>query len=449
MRVWHLLDLVDACGASIRALMDDDPLVLPAALSRDDREVLLAFFQRVVASEPVERLEVDWHHSLLQADRTFLERMHRRAGAGKHLLVVRVHEPDVDLHEILDAREVRAFRHVAVVGIRTLGHERWGTLSKLAKEVAACAEDLYREWTPLLGLRAEGWRLVMPLVAELLNPVDVLETYNHLVAVQLEPRAEPAARVQEHDLDRSAGVRDAVYRRMLARLLERLDTDVLVGLAGVVIRKPPSKLPKAIRERWPAIEQSLRDAMLVRDGRPVRWARFLDGALQEVLLDALTQRANPPRNYAKAAGTAVAWIDRAGLAKKSDDNLRVRIVGAMRQISERRLEQAADELDAVAADPGLARATDVAKGFYWDAMGRLLYKRGKWDEAEVAFRRSLALAEEGGDTPTSLGMTMSELARGLRDNGRADEAALLLREREALLVEVEGSDASGQKKPRD
>ena len=57
---------------------------------------------------------------------------------------------------------------------------------------------------------------------------------------------------------------------------------------------------------------------------------------------------------------------------------------------------------------------------------------GRWDEAESLFRESLRLKEEGGDTPTSLAITMRELAMCLRQLGQSAEAKTLERKAKRL-----------------
>ncbi len=71
------------------------------------------------------------------------------------------------------------------------------------------------------------------------------------------------------------------------------------------------------------------------------------------------------------------------------------------------------------------------------ALARGLRDNGRWDEAEPLFREALRLAEEGGDTPSSRGITLQAFARGLRDNGRVLEALEVEREAAALLGDAD------------
>ena len=51
------------------------------------------------------------------------------------------------------------------------------------------------------------------------------------------------------------------------------------------------------------------------------------------------------------------------------------------------------------------------------------------------FRRALALAEEGGDTSVSRGITTDMLGRAIRDQGRAAEAEAMFRRAHELTQE--------------
>ena len=57
-----------------------------------------------------------------------------------------------------------------------------------------------------------------------------------------------------------------------------------------------------------------------------------------------------------------------------------------------------------------------------------LRDNGRWDEAEVLFREVLRLEEEGGPVATIRSVTLDALARGLREYGRPEKAERLLRE---------------------
>jgi hypothetical protein len=66
--------------------------------------------------------------------------------------------------------------------------------------------------------------------------------------------------------------------------------------------------------------------------------------------------------------------------------------------------------------------------------------QGRAAEAEEAFRRSLALKEEGGGTAVSRSITMDMLGRAMLDQGRAAEAEEAFRRSLALAEEGGGSD---------
>ena len=62
-------------------------------------------------------------------------------------------------------------------------------------------------------------------------------------------------------------------------------------------------------------------------------------------------------------------------------------------------------------------ATAVSRGITMHELGRAIRDQGRASEAEAVFRRALELAEEGGATAVSRGITMDELGRAIRDQG--------------------------------
>ena len=70
--------------------------------------------------------------------------------------------------------------------------------------------------------------------------------------------------------------------------------------------------------------------------------------------------------------------------------------------------------------------------------GRGFYARNDLVRTEESFRQALALQEQGGDTPTSRGITMGELGRAVMDQGRLAEAESLFRQ--ALALQEQGGD---------
>ena len=77
-----------------------------------------------------------------------------------------------------------------------------------------------------------------------------------------------------------------------------------------------------------------------------------------------------------------------------------------------------------------------------DSLGRAILDQGRASEAEAVFRRALALAEEGGATAVSRGITMDMLGRAILDQGRASEAEAVLRRALALSEEGGGMAVS-------
>jgi tetratricopeptide (TPR) repeat protein len=93
-----------------------------------------------------------------------------------------------------------------------------------------------------------------------------------------------------------------------------------------------------------------------------------------------------------------------------------------------------------AADLVASAGGPVSRGITIHELGRAIRDQGRAAEAEETFRRALALAEEGGDTAVSRGITMHELGRAIRDQGRAAEAEKTFRR--ALALKEEGGDTA-------
>ena len=100
--------------------------------------------------------------------------------------------------------------------------------------------------------------------------------------------------------------------------------------------------------------------------------------------------------------------------------------------AEKVLREAAD-LPAIESDP-------ISRGITLHELGRAIRDQGRAAEAEETFRRSLTMAEEGGDTAVSRGITLHELGRAILDQGRAAEAEETFRR--SLALKEEGGDTA-------
>jgi tetratricopeptide (TPR) repeat protein len=92
------------------------------------------------------------------------------------------------------------------------------------------------------------------------------------------------------------------------------------------------------------------------------------------------------------------------------------------------------------ADLRLRLGDRLRAGVALDDLARAIRDQGRAAEAETLFREALALQEAGGDTAVSRGITLDELARAIRDQGRAAEAETLFRE--ALALQEAGGAAA-------
>lgn len=256
MRAIHLLGLRGADGARLRFYPDDDaPLVLPWWIPERDREVLLAFYQQVIADDLLVRVEVEWVDGVPPHDLAFLASERRRHGAEDRMVVVRVRREGVDLHDVLGLPEIRAFRRVAVVCEHMAEHETVGMLLRLGRVATLAAEERYGQLAEELTLRDDGPLLLASIHQELLNPVVAIECFNRLVNVQIEGVAFESQR-------------DEVVTRTLRQLLSGLSGGELSVLTTVAI------LRQAAPAMSPAVS-ALRSRMILRNSNLAGWATWL------------------------------------------------------------------------------------------------------------------------------------------------------------------------------
>jgi hypothetical protein len=431
MRALHLLGLRGPGLSPIRFRPPtDEPLILPSWLAPTDRETLLAFYQQILADkDALLRVEVDWDFRIVPGDAGYLQDLRLRHGAERDLVVVRVRRAGVDLGEVLATPELAAFQYVAIACDHPAIDETVGRLREIAALVAQTAEDLYDELALAHGFRSDGPALVEPLVRTLVNPIPILETYNALIRLSVEPRPPDVSEARAGGADPN---RDAIYRSVLGLLLDDLPTDELVGIAAIVLHGA-SGLAEAFGDQGTDVGSKLRARMVLVDQRLVRWARFLEEpALRDLVKDRIELRAARP---APLPGLTKVrrWLFKGRPALRAGDPINADLVEVFSWLRERKLSRAADTLVSLERRIDDAGVTDVTRGYFWDAVGRLHTEEGRWSEAEAAFRQSLALVERGGASPANLAIVIRAYARGLRSAGRLDEASKL--EEEAAKLE--------------
>ncbi len=333
MRALHLLGLRAPGGGKLRFSPEsDEPLLLPSWIPEGDRESILAFYQQVLADDTLPRIEIDWHRSLVPADRALLQNVRARHNSGDHLVVIRVRREGVVLEDILTEPEITAFRHVAITSEHTLEGESFGTLSWLTSAVALVVEELYDEMGAELGLRADGALLIEPLVRSLLNPILVVEAYNALIDVQAEKVPE-------------ALQRDAIYRRILKSLLHGMNAHEVIGLAALAVRGMEGWRLAPLGAAREATWRALRHRLLVLDDKLTGWAVWLkEEAFHEVIADRLRAALTPTREIATSASEVLGWIDGRGPESLDQGEIKRRVEKIYDWLDEGRIEDARDEL---------------------------------------------------------------------------------------------------------
>ncbi|MDC3960095.1 tetratricopeptide repeat protein [Polyangium jinanense] len=424
MRALHLIGLRTATGKKVRLYPADTfPLFLPSWLVESDREILLAFYQQILAEDTLRRVEVEWYRSIVDADREYLRNLRERHGSDEYLVVVKVRRPDVDLNDVLAQPELQGFQHVAIASDFPVANESLGKLGEITRLVQTTAEEIYEEMVRELGLRSDGIELVEPLVQTLLNPILVIETYNALLDVHAENVA-------------SENQRDAIYRRILGRLLDTMPGGEVVGLVVLALRGENGFAAAIEEPERTNVLASLRGRMLVRDRQIIRWARFLsEEFVRELLRERVQRLAYPKARPARGARRVMKWLDLAA-QPVAEDRLRADVSAIFGWLNEGQLGRARTELQALESrldEPGL---TMLTRTYYWLAVARMLELEGRWADAEPVFREALRLQEEAGVDAALRGVTLGALARSLRDSGRWSGAEPLFRE--ALRLQGEG-----------
>lgn len=475
MRPLHLLGLMPPEYRFFPA--DGAPLMIPGSIPPGDHEILLAYYQQVVTERPLPRVEVDWYTMLLEPSRRYLEHLLEQRGSGGTVLVVKVRQQNVDLREIIEHPVIRVFEHVAISNIHPGSKtEELRTLLAMTGDVINRAEDLYEEAAVRLGLRRDGGRLVRDFVRNLESPIDVLETFNVLMEVQLE-QSPP----EEH--------RRQILQRMLIRLLEWRPAGELCGLIWLATKgldTAKSKLgPDAER-----IIGGLEVQGFLGDGKLRLWPRYLEsGALWEGIFGTGARLPTAAQLTEEWAGRVREAIEQTGLhtlfrrneLQETELALWKELVGVFQDAVEGKLARARERLQYAerSVDEGFFSAQLHA--LYWYTRGRLersegmldraeeslreavqcaerghaeaidrgrirgllgvvLLERNQFAEAEETFREALRLKDEGGDTLTSRGIIMHELGQALFEQKKFGEAEAMLRE--SLRLRQEGGDTA-------
>ncbi len=466
MRALHLLGLPAARRTKLRYTPPtDEPLILPSWLPPADREILLSFYQQILGDAPLSRIEVDWDYSLLASDARFLRHVRLHHGAERDLLVVRVRRAGVDLHDVALPPEIAAFQFVAIACDHPALNETVGRLRELTELVSATAQDLYEELTEELALRADGVALIEPLVRTLLSPIPVLEAYNALIRLHGEPLSPDAHR-------------DAIFRSVLGRLLDDLPAEELAGLAALALRGSKG-FAEALGEQGNNVDALLRARMVLLDGRLSGWARFLEEPSMREVVENRVRRlvAAPPP--VESLATVHGWLAERRTGSTDDSSVDLSIVHAWGWITEGKLSRAAEMLTSLERRLDEPQVSDQNRGDFWNAVGLLRESERQWEEAELAYRRSLTFYERDGHSPSSgrcrafaswcrwaeaeplfrealrlveegsdpfafRPTVLRSYAHGLRSNGRIEEAQV--REDEAARLAAEASRAAAAKR---
>ena len=358
MRALHLLSLRGSGGKKLRYYPTEiAPLIIPWWFSVSDREIILAFYQQILEEQPLPRVEVDWYRSLVPADRAFLQHIAEKRRPTEHLVVVKVRHESVDLRDVLTHPDLQPFRYVAITCDHSLPNETFGGISELTAFVSQVAEDLYEELAIEFSLRDDGPELLEPLVRSLLNPIPVLEAYNALIDVQAE-------RV---DSEKQA---DAVYQRILRRLVENMPAEDVVVLAAFALRGRKGFDEVIAEDEQARRREALEKRLVLRDERLVRWAKWLaQPEFADVIAGPLKMMVKPPQ-IPPGAQTVYQWT--APMVEPArEDNWFTRINTIHRWLNEGQVGRVRDELRVLERELDLPTTTDLMRADYLPLLRQL------------------------------------------------------------------------------
>ena len=400
---------------------DRAPLMLPGSIPAGDQELIMAFFQQVITERPLRRVEVDWYTMLLTPSQRYLEHVLDEHGSSSVLLVVKVRQPGVDLGEVAEHPVIRAFEHLAITNVHPGGTEDLRPLLTLTHDIREHAEVLYEEMAGQLGLRADGWKSIEDFVRTLQSPIDVLETTNALIEVQLEGNPPDEQR-------------DRILQRMLVRLVEWRAAGELVALIGLSVRGIVETEGLLGRDAA-SILQGLKAQDLLMDGELRQWARFLSQRqLHEGLFglssrlpteghltEAWAERVREAMSWVGVTGDSRAAWNNATLSRRADADIDV----ALNLANIGKLSRAREILAAVELDLGGLSDTDL--GHYWFARGKLEDREGAHVQAESSFRHYMRISDSTGNIYDRFSCRHA-LGSLLVHQNKAEEGESLLRE---------------------
>lgn len=407
---------------------DHSPLMVPGSIPPGDHELIIAFFQQVITERPLPRIEVDWYTMLLDPSRRYLEHVLDERGSSGVLVVVKVRQIGVDLEAVAREPAIMAFEHVAISNVHPGGTEDLRALLALTHHVRAHARVLYEEIAERLRLNVDSWSLITALIRTLQNPIDVLETVNALIEVQLEQNPP-----EEH--------RNQILKRMLTRLLEWRPAGELAALIGLATRNLYAT-KELLQDDAIATLEGLSAQGVLRDGELRQWAVFLrEVPLWQGLFgheSRLPTEAQMTEAWAGRVRRAMYWT---GLGETS--------TGRPTKFEEipDRYDYAFDAVKIAyeCIHKGkLARAREIVSAFegrfqidtlpasiiimYWISRGVLESKEGEPDLGELSLREALHIAEEANAPAYILLLVRQHLVDLLRSMNKADEALIVLRE---------------------
>jgi tetratricopeptide (TPR) repeat protein len=434
VRLFDLLDLFDGEGDA--AVDSEGAIVLPGALSPDDKALVVTLARMRADGRLARLVEVTWEGGITEPSRRAVE---ARLDTFPDMLLRVDVGADVDLDSLSRSDAIRRSKRTVVCVAHPGGREPFGSVRELARRTVARADARVPDVAAAMGLDVRPWRVLRAFATGLSNPVSVAVLAEAALSLQIEGVAGDTLRL-------------AALRRVLVRELAWRDDVEVAALLTIA----SEGIDRAL-SRWPRAVEGLRAQMLSRDGRVLDWAELLlDAEVARGVLDALfaERRGSEVLREVSSRGARSVVPSDPELAQISSLISQGRLADAERALDERIGLGATRPLDhharwfgwmlkgRAARDAGrfdeclsaLQTAAELAaahgpeaEGMVRRALGQARAGHGEHARAEVHFREAVAFYETAGIAGLPLALLHHELGESLLEQGRFAEAESLLR----------------------
>ncbi len=259
MRLIHLSGLLD--GAS-PAFQPSEPLMIPSWFLPHDSEQVIELYQRATLRTGLQRIDVQWPGDELRPHQDqMLSRARLAFGSSGVFLVVRLRSQEPSsIAALTGTAMIKAFDHVCFVCAGPTTGETWRTLSDLNHHIQSLAEEAFFRFAELTEVDA-SLDVLDDILPNLWVPGERVRLICDLLRDRTEGRFPTGVSIKS----------DLVWKK-----LRELDNSQRYLLFALTVGKKDDARRRLGSRGYSERLGELRGRMLVRDGRPSRWARWLE-----------------------------------------------------------------------------------------------------------------------------------------------------------------------------